>query len=169
MPARHLYITKVHDTQQRKHPVSDSRAPTNMSQMDKQTSMISSTDSSRLLSKASTVQVFEQASLPSVHPSQQDQRAYRLSLMTRALHVLKLANVNMEPLIATQGQLVGERISGSTFQRSRLRCCRRSSHVWCFCSSVHVLALLRMLQKQLGITLMAQNQCLSACQCPKTH
>ena len=52
--------------------------------------------------------MYEQASLPTVRPSQQDQRAYRLTLTSRALRVLKLANVNMDPVIATQGKLLGE-------------------------------------------------------------
>ena len=46
--------------------------------------------------------------MPSVRPSQQDQRAYRLTMTVRALRVLKLLNVNVGPLIATQGKLFGE-------------------------------------------------------------
>ncbi|KAL0030596.1 hypothetical protein WJX79_007832 [Trebouxia sp. C0005] len=38
------------------------------------------------------VQVYDQASLPSVRPAQQDNRAYRLTVSSRGLRVLKLAN-----------------------------------------------------------------------------
>ena len=59
-------------------------------------------------SKATVLQVFERASLPTVRPSQQDQRAYRLNVTSRGLHVLKIANVNIDSIIATQGKLLGE-------------------------------------------------------------
>ncbi|DBA98548.1 TPA: hypothetical protein ACH3X1_014351 [Trebouxia sp. C0004] len=49
------------------------------------------------------VQVYDLACLPSVRPAQQDHRAYRLTVASRGLRVLKLANVNMDPIIATQG------------------------------------------------------------------
>ncbi|KAL3130529.1 hypothetical protein ABBQ38_008341 [Trebouxia sp. C0009 RCD-2024] len=51
-----------------------------------------------------SVQVFEKASMPSGQPSQHDQRAYRLTMTVRALRVLKLLNVNVGPLITTQGK-----------------------------------------------------------------
>ena len=54
------------------------------------------------------LQVFEQASLPAARPSQQDQRAYRLTLNSRAMRVLKLAHVNMLPIIEKQGGFLGE-------------------------------------------------------------
>ena len=83
--------------------------------------------------------------------------------MSRALHVLKLANVGMDPFVATQGQLIGEP-TGVLPSKGSTALLQKSSHVNC-CSSVHVLAyLLLMLQKWLGITLMAPDQCLSACQ-----
>ena len=53
-------------------------------------------------------QVFEQASLPAARPSQQDQQAYRLTLNSRAMRVLKLAQVNMLPIIHNQGGFLGE-------------------------------------------------------------
>lgn len=52
--------------------------------------------------------MFETAGMLSVRPSQQDQRAYRLTMFVRGLRVLKLAGVNLGPLITTQGKLVGE-------------------------------------------------------------
>ena len=58
--------------------------------------------------KATVLQVFERASLPTLRPSQQDQRAYRLNVTSRGLNVLKIANVNIESIIATQGKLLGE-------------------------------------------------------------
>ncbi|KAL3144280.1 hypothetical protein ABBQ32_004045 [Trebouxia sp. C0010 RCD-2024] len=42
--------------------------------------------------------------MPSWRPSQQHQPAYRLTMTVRALRVLKLLNVNVGPLIATQGK-----------------------------------------------------------------
>lgn len=59
---------------------------------------------------AIAVQVYDQASLPSVRPSQQDNRAYRLTLSSRGLGVLKLANVIMDPIIATQGTHLGNQM-----------------------------------------------------------
>lgn len=46
--------------------------------------------------------------MPSGQPSQHDQRAYRLTMTVRALRVLKLLNVNVGPLITTQGKFFGE-------------------------------------------------------------
>ena len=57
---------------------------------------------------ACDVQVLEQADFPSVRPIQQDNRAYRLTLMPRALRVLKLADVDIRPLAAAQGNFFGE-------------------------------------------------------------
>lgn len=57
---------------------------------------------------ATTLQVFDQADFPSIRPHQHDNRAYRLSLMPRALRVFKLAHVNIQPLVAAQGGLMGE-------------------------------------------------------------
>ena len=55
--------------------------------------------------------MFEQTSTPSLRSSQQDNKAYRLNLTSRALDVLKLAQVNIDPIIAKQGKLLGEIIS----------------------------------------------------------
>ena len=52
--------------------------------------------------------MFEQASAPSLRPSQQDNKAYRLNLTSRALNVLKLAQVNIDPIITKLGKLLGE-------------------------------------------------------------
>ncbi len=52
--------------------------------------------------------MFEQASAPSLRSSRQDNKAYRLNLTSRALDVLKLAQVNIDPIIAKQGKLLGK-------------------------------------------------------------
>lgn len=67
-----------------------------------------------MIKGAIAVQVYDQASLPSVRPAQQDNRAYRLTLSSRGLRVLKLANVNMDPIIATQGTHLGNFVSTRT-------------------------------------------------------
>ena len=61
--------------------------------------------------------MFEQASAPSLRPSQQDNKAYRLNLTSRALNVLKLAQVNIDPIIAKQGKLLGEIISAHCLEQ----------------------------------------------------
>lgn len=69
------------------------------------------------------IQVFEQASAPSLRPSQQDNKAYRLNLTSRALNVLKLAQVNIDPIITKLGKLLEANIykeDGTTMRSARI-------------------------------------------------
>ncbi len=57
---------------------------------------------------AKVFQVFDEAKFPAVRFSQQDRRAYMLTLTSRALRAFKLAGVNVDPITAAQGGRVGK-------------------------------------------------------------
>lgn len=78
--------------------------------------------------------------MPSGRPSQQDQRAYRLTVTVRALRVLKLLNVDVGPLIAIQEKLLGEFSCSVVLNASTSR---QNTHKKHLCTYPHLLCLMQ--------------------------